>query len=41
VIGKLGKKQGLVWGGNWKTIVDKPHFQLSAKDILLIATGMY
>jgi len=22
---------GLVWGGNWKTIVEQPHFQLSPK----------
>jgi len=34
-IGRLGKKHGLVWGGNWKRLVDKPHFQLSKKDILL------
>ena len=34
-IGKLGKEQGLVWGGDWKRLVDKPHFQLSLKDVLL------
>jgi hypothetical protein len=34
-IGQIGKKYGLVWGGDWKRLVDKPHFQLSRKDILL------
>ena len=27
-VGKIGMKLGLEWGGNWKSIVDKPHFQL-------------
>jgi peptidoglycan LD-endopeptidase CwlK len=27
-IGALGVDLGLDWGGNWKTIVDEPHFQL-------------
>lgn len=27
-VGKLGKECGLEWGGDWKSIVDKPHFQL-------------
>ncbi len=27
-IGALGVELGLEWGGNWKTIVDQPHFQL-------------
>ena len=31
LIGKLGKAQGLVWGGDWKSFVDKPHFQLPKK----------
>ena len=22
-----GKKLGLTWGGDWKSIVDKPHFE--------------
>jgi hypothetical protein len=26
-IGKIGVSIGLEWGGNWKTFVDKPHFQ--------------
>lgn len=27
-IGILGAELGLEWGGNWKSIVDQPHFQL-------------
>ena len=27
-VGALGSDMGLEWGGNWKTIVDQPHFQL-------------
>ena len=28
-VGKIGKSLGLEWGGDWKSPVDKPHFQLS------------
>lgn len=27
-VGVLAMELGLEWGGNWKTIVDQPHFQL-------------
>lgn len=27
-VGALGADLGLEWGGNWKTLVDQPHFQL-------------
>jgi len=27
-VGKIGQKLGLEWGGSWKSITDKPHFQL-------------
>jgi len=27
IIGEEGRKLGLTWGGNWKSIVDKPHFE--------------
>lgn len=27
-VGALGMELGLEWGGNWKTLVDQPHFQL-------------
>jgi len=33
-IGKIGKKHGLVWGGDWTRLVDKPHLQLSIYDII-------
>jgi hypothetical protein len=25
--GRIGKAMGFTWGGDWKSIVDKPHFQ--------------
>ena len=28
VVGNIGESIGLEWGGSWKSIVDKPHFQL-------------
>lgn len=28
-VGELGKSIGLEWGGDWTSIVDMPHFQLS------------
>jgi len=27
-VGALGLELGLEWGGNWKTLIDEPHFQL-------------
>lgn len=27
ITGEEGKKLGLTWGGDWKSIVDKPHFE--------------
>jgi len=27
IVGEEGEKLGLEWGGNWKSFVDKPHFQ--------------
>ena len=29
VVGEEGKKLGLTWGGDWKSIVDKPHFEFT------------
>jgi len=26
--GRIGREQGLEWGGDWKSLVDEPHFQL-------------
>lgn len=28
-IARIGKSLGLEWGGDWKSFVDKPHFQLN------------
>lgn len=28
VVGAIGKNLGLEWGGDWTSIIDKPHFQL-------------
>lgn len=28
IVGRIGQSIGLEWGGSWKSIVDKPHFQL-------------
>jgi len=27
-LGEMGKSLGLSWGGDWKHLVDRPHFQL-------------
>ncbi|MFR3753371.1 MAG: M15 family metallopeptidase [Enterocloster sp.] len=27
-VGAIGMSLGLEWGGNWKSIMDNPHFQL-------------
>lgn len=27
-MGKIGKKYGFSWGGDWKDFVDKPHFEM-------------
>lgn len=27
-MGKIGKKYGFSWGGDWKSFVDKPHFEM-------------
>jgi len=33
-IGEIGKEHGLVWGGDWTRLVDRPHLQLSTNDII-------
>lgn len=38
-VAKIGQELGLEWGGNWKSLKDYPHFQLSkgsVKDLLAI-----
>ena len=29
-VGLTGERVGLVWGGRWKSLVDKPHFELES-----------
>ena len=29
IAGRVGQSLGLEWGGNWRSFVDKPHFQLT------------
>jgi peptidoglycan L-alanyl-D-glutamate endopeptidase CwlK len=29
-IGAAGKRQGMEWGGDWRSFVDRPHFQMTA-----------
>jgi hypothetical protein len=29
----MAKKQGLIWGGDWKRLKDVPHIQLTTSDI--------
>ena len=36
-VGALGMDLGLEWGGNWKSLVDQPHFQLRPKWALAIS----
>lgn len=31
-VSRIGKTMGFEWGGDWKTIVDMPHFQWSGAD---------
>ena len=37
-IGRIGEERGFEWGGRWKDIIDKPHFQktfgFSAEELL-------
>ena len=28
-LGAVGKRQGFVWGGDWTSLVDKPHFEMT------------
>lgn len=35
VVGTLGKGIGLQWGGDWKSLVDEPHFEYNPKGYTL------
>lgn len=29
IVGRVGKSLGFVWGGDWKSFIDKPHFEMT------------
>lgn len=33
IVGPLGESLGLEWGGRWKSLVDRPHFQLPGLEV--------
>lgn len=35
-LGKIGESVGLEWGGRWKKLVDKPHFQIPNAKVTLL-----
>lgn len=40
-VGALGKALGLEWGGDWQTITDMPHFQLTNGKTLAQAQALH
>jgi peptidoglycan L-alanyl-D-glutamate endopeptidase CwlK len=40
-IGAAGKNQGMEWGGDWKSFVDRPHFQMTAGRSVSSLLGQY
>jgi len=40
-LGVLGKQAGFVWGGDFRSITDRPHFQLTGDLTLKEARGLY
>lgn len=38
-VGALAREQGLVWGGDWKSIRDCPHVELANADALIKTLG--
>lgn len=32
-VGKIGASLGLTWGGNWKTFIDRPHYEIPPNQI--------
>ncbi len=34
-VGQLGKAEGLRWGGDWTTFIDKPHFEYDTKGLTI------
>ncbi len=40
-IGAAGKRQGMEWGGDWTSFVDRPHFQMTAGRSISSLLGQY
>lgn len=40
-IGAAGKNQGIEWGGDWTSFVDRPHFQMTAGKSVSTLLGEY
>jgi peptidoglycan hydrolase-like protein with peptidoglycan-binding domain len=40
-IGAAGKRQGMEWGGDWTSFVDRPHFQMTAGKSVSTLLGEY
>lgn len=40
-LGQLGKAVGLEWGGDWRTLKDRPHFELKTRLTLASAYRLY
>ncbi len=41
VMGTIGKNLGLEWGGDWSSLIDKPHFQLKVGLTLAEVRGKF
>jgi peptidoglycan LD-endopeptidase CwlK len=40
-VAQIGKSVGFEWGGNWKTFIDRPHFQMTFGNSLAQLQGKY
>jgi peptidoglycan L-alanyl-D-glutamate endopeptidase CwlK len=40
-LGKLGEQYGFEWGGSWTMFPDRPHFQITLKQDLVILRNIY
>lgn len=41
VLGRIGKRHGLLWGGDWKGFKDRPHFEWPRSLSLVQAKGLH
>lgn len=40
LLGKIAKEEGLIWGGDWTTLVDRPHVELPLPEALQPPSGV-